>query len=103
MTWRSFLDFVKMREAGEDDATYRAYKLGCYLPNHQRAVKRMGIEAGNLADAALVPLVQIHLMGYGHRISLKSIDTYIHEWYDYDRIVCGQLHRFPKRKTEGLI
>lgn len=97
MTWRSFSEYVAMREAGKTDATYRGYDLHAkdYLRNLPHALKRADIVYRSLPDG--IGEVQIMLAGSTGMVDRELIGQYLCEWYIWDRIRKGIVQRWPVR------
>lgn len=111
--WRSFVEFVVMRELGQSDAVYRNYNL-LYVHNRgnperephlpgivlDRAFKRMGFEP--VARPFLLPWVRAHLRNAGYNAGTdEDLSILIREWYTWDRIRSGDLRQWPLKQVSN--
>jgi hypothetical protein len=105
MTWRSFVDYVIMREMGHADAIQRNYaveslngsKPGIML---DRAYARMGFDQKNTARAFILPMIAAKLrnIGYTPPASMVELGHLVRQWYQWDRIRTEDLRNtFPLR------
>lgn len=104
MTWGSFVEYVTMVELGQSDSVYRNYDLdnlngskpGVLL---DRAFARMGFDQPNTARPFVLPAIAQRLrnMGYTPPADMDALAALARQWYHWDRIRRGELHRFPMR------
>ncbi len=109
MTWASFLGFVHMKALGEDDTTMRSYDLlelngskpGVVL---DRAAARMGIDQQQIRRGLLLPLIGAMMKNSGvlPPILEDEFALLIREWYNWDRIVKGEITVWPSKKPTNL-
>lgn len=108
MTWRSFMDYVIMRELGQDDAITRNYDLlhlngskpGMVL---DRAAARMGLDQRNIARPFILPTIgaQMRSVGYNPPTDVEAFAALVREWYIWDRIRTKDLQRWPLKSRDN--
>lgn len=99
MTWRSFSEYVAMREAGKTDATYRGYDLHAkdYLRNLPHALKRADIVYADL-ESGVQEVMTRFISGWPlPDVTAQQMREYLCEWYIWDRIRKGIVQRWPVR------
>lgn len=107
MTWRSFMDYVLMRELGQADAIVRNYDLrnlngskpGIII---DRAFARMGFDQPRTARPLIVPTIAAYLinMGYQRCLTRDELEWRIREWYNWDRIRKGEIRQWPLKTVQ---
>lgn len=96
MRWESFCDYVYMRSCDEDDITYRAYDLACKAskPQLRKALIRLGV--GCVEPRSVKVLLQNYWEAF-KVLSDEQVETYLQEWYVYDRIRLGEVRCWKYR------
>lgn len=108
MTWRSFMEYVVMRELGQADAVERNYDLSNLNGSKpgqvlDRAFARMGFDQKNTARPFVLPAIRARMQNMGFRATQpdETLALLVRQWYNWDRIRTGDLMRWPLKPTDN--
>lgn len=98
---RKFKDYVTERShfTIEKDPTYKTYDLqfAWNATNTQKAIKYLGISVDEPA-LAVAELIRQMKDVYDITLYKASAEKWVYEWYVWQRIVDGELRRWPYRE-----
>ena len=108
-----FVEFMLIRELKQEDVIIRNYMIECsydkrLIHPHLRGdftrlgLQRLGFEVrGNSAASAFGEVIAA-LRSKGCMVNEHILMGHIAHWYNYDRIKCGELKRWPKRDKVAI-
>lgn len=103
-----FVEFLNMQQLGAPDTIVRNYSVETKYnraPIHpslkddfvRLGLARLGLNPGNTNGKAQFGEVLAALRSKGCTLNETIIMAYLAHWFNYDRIKCGELKRWPKR------
>jgi len=108
MTWRGFLEYVTMRELGQEDAIARNYDIefkphwrgGDRITYAVSAAESMGLITRGVPLNGILTQVRAMLAGYGYnKYDLNWIETTMCEYYLWYRLRTAKVRRWRLKSS----
>lgn len=105
-----FVEFINMKALNSPDTIARNYLIECkynastIYPDLKDdfvrcGLARLGLSPGNTNGVAALKELMAALNSYGCTLDEVFIIAYLGQFYNWHRLKCGELKRWPKRKV----